>query len=194
MSTIQGLLHPHHVSLTRRSYSLQTLLQSLTDRDPYYMNDPATSYKTVSVPRFSVTETERDYILEGELPGVADKSKIDVVWLQNHVLVIHGIIEPIDTKIATGATKTEAPATEPTETSSQPSDKPDAKATTAGQKSIFPRQLLHERHVGPFERSFTFPDEVEEDNMKASLKDGLLTVVVPKKARSTSGDKKVDVQ
>jgi len=58
----------------------------------------------------------------------------------------------------------------------------------------YPRQLLKERHLGPFHRSFTFPDEVDADNTKADLKDGLLRIVVPKKSDSSSFDKRVTVQ
>jgi len=54
----------------------------------------------------------------------------------------------------------------------------------------FPRVLLHERYVGPFQRSFTFPDEVDADGMRASLKDGLLRIVVPKKEATVKSSSK----
>lgn len=44
----------------------------------------------------------------------------------------------------------------------------------------FPRQILHERQLGEFQRSFTFPAEIEQDNLKAHLEAGLLRVEVPK--------------
>ena len=53
-------------------------------------------------------------------------------------------------------------------------------------KVKFPKRLLKERHIGEFMRSFTFPMEVDSDGMKANLIDGLLRIVVPKKAASES--------
>lgn len=40
--------------------------------------------------------------------------------------------------------------------------------------------LRQERYVGKFTRAFTMPTEVKEDKIKASFKDGVLTVNVPK--------------
>ncbi|KFH41172.1 30 kDa heat shock protein-like protein [Hapsidospora chrysogenum ATCC 11550] len=39
---------------------------------------------------------------------------------------------------------------------------------------------LAERSIGEFSRSFTFPTRVDQDGVSASLKDGLLSVTVPK--------------
>jgi HSP20 family protein len=48
-------------------------------------------------------------------------------------------------------------------------------------KWIYPRKILHERQTGEFQRIFTFPTEVEPNLIKATLKDGLLRIAVPKK-------------
>lgn len=39
---------------------------------------------------------------------------------------------------------------------------------------------VSERSVGEFHRSFSFPGRVDQDAVKASLKNGILSVVVPK--------------
>lgn len=39
---------------------------------------------------------------------------------------------------------------------------------------------VHERATGRFERGFRFPSLVDRDNVKANLKDGVLSIVVPK--------------
>jgi hypothetical protein len=102
MATLNCILHPHHISLTRTPFTLQSLFHSFEDRvDPYYEYDGARSHKGVGRPRFNVTETETAYLLDGEFPGVSDKSKIKVEWLQNQVLIIEGIISPADTETAT---------------------------------------------------------------------------------------------
>lgn len=40
--------------------------------------------------------------------------------------------------------------------------------------------LRRERYHGRFHRTFTFPADVKEDKIKASFKEGVLTVTVPK--------------
>lgn len=57
-----------------------------------------------------------------------------------------------------------------------------------------PRRLLNERHIGECQRSFTFPNEVDADDMKASLANGLLRIVVPKKMDAASKTKSVKIQ
>lgn len=45
------------------------------------------------------------------------------------------------------------------------------------------RYWVSERATGQFERRFKFPGEVDQEAVKASLKNGILSVVVPKVAR-----------
>ena len=42
------------------------------------------------------------------------------------------------------------------------------------------RYLRHEFYYGNYEQSYTLPDEVERDNISASVADGILTIVIPK--------------
>jgi HSP20 family protein len=42
------------------------------------------------------------------------------------------------------------------------------------------RYWVSERSVGSFGRSFTFPIRIDQDNVKASLKNGVLSVAIPK--------------
>ena len=39
---------------------------------------------------------------------------------------------------------------------------------------------VSERSVGEFSRTFSFPNRVDQENVKASLKNGILSIVVPK--------------
>jgi HSP20 family protein len=41
---------------------------------------------------------------------------------------------------------------------------------------------VRERSYGEFSRSFTLPEEVDAEHVRSAIKDGVLTVVVPKKA------------
>ena len=42
------------------------------------------------------------------------------------------------------------------------------------------RYLRQEFYYGNYEQSYTLPDEVERDNISASVADGILTIVIPK--------------
>jgi HSP20 family molecular chaperone IbpA len=60
-------------------------------------------------------------------------------------------------------------------------------------KPRLPRRLLSERFIGEFMRSFTFPMEVDADDMKASLSDGLLRITVLKTADTVTEAKRIPV-
>jgi len=45
------------------------------------------------------------------------------------------------------------------------------------------RYWVNERSVGQFHRSFTFPGHIDQDAVTASLKNGILSIVVPKAAQ-----------
>lgn len=53
-------------------------------------------------------------------------------------------------------------------------------ASQAEKKSEPIKYLLQERATGEFNRSFTFPGHVDQEGVTASLKKGILSVVVPK--------------
>merc|ERR1712137_1042847 len=48
------------------------------------------------------------------------------------------------------------------------------------QQSEGPNYWISERSVGSFARSFSFPQRVDQEAVKASLKDGILSIIVPK--------------
>ena len=67
----------------------------------------------------------------------------------------------------------------------------EAAATPAKAEEPGYRYWVHERSVGSFERRFNFAGRVDQDAVKASLKDGILSVVVPKVARQ---EKKITIE
>jgi HSP20 family molecular chaperone IbpA len=108
-ASLNHILYPHHVSLLRSPFALQSLFHAFADRiDPYYEYDRMPSTKGVWSPRFNVTETQASFILDGELPGVTEKKSIRVMWLQNQVLIISGEIPPSDTETGVDPFKTGA--------------------------------------------------------------------------------------
>lgn len=83
----------------RHPFTLQSLFHSFEDRiDPYYEIDGSRSHKELGSPRFNVVETDTAFLLDGEVPGVAEKSQIAVEWFQNQVLIIKGVVQPADTE------------------------------------------------------------------------------------------------
>ncbi len=51
-----------------------------------------------------------------------------------------------------------------------------------------------ERSFGSFERSFQVPDDVEENKIEASFKNGILSVTLPKSAEAQKQAKKIEVK
>jgi HSP20 family protein len=53
---------------------------------------------------------------------------------------------------------------------------------------------LSERSYGSFRRSFSLPDGVDRDKVRAEFGKGILTVTMPKTAAAVSEPKKIDVK
>lgn len=51
------------------------------------------------------------------------------------------------------------------------------------------RYWVSERSVGEFQRTFAFPAKVDRERIKANLKNGILTVVVPKLLKEAESKK-----
>jgi HSP20 family protein len=54
------------------------------------------------------------------------------------------------------------------------------------------RYFAYERSYGTFSRSFTLPEGADTEHVRAELKDGVLTIVVPKKPEVQP--RRIDVQ
>lgn len=61
----------------------------------------------------------------------------------------------------------------------------------AGEEDADHRYWVSERSIGEFNRTFTFPTRVDQEHVKASLKNGVLSIEVPKAAAVTT--KKITV-
>ena len=53
---------------------------------------------------------------------------------------------------------------------------------------------LKERRFGAFERRFTLPQGIDADKIDASFKNGVLTVVIPKRPEAIHAEKKIEVK
>jgi HSP20 family protein len=146
-------------------------------------------------PKFDVRELKDTYELHGELPGIAQKD-ISVEWEDGQTLTISGHTErhretkPTDAE-AEARSEAESEAAESSTSKYQATveDSQEEPATTevvhqptqeVSTKPNQPKYWITERAVGEFRRSWTFPSRVDQENVKASLKDGILSIVVPK--------------
>jgi len=159
-------------------------------------------------PKFDVSEKAEMYELHGELPGVAQKD-VEIEFTDSQTLNIRGCTEHSYTsgtppaglvegiKTAGAIANTEASeAKKPyhhvtvededatnTEAKQAPEDAQVVKKK--GEEQPVQQQekekyWVSERSVGEFSRSFTFPVRVDSENVQASMKNGILSILVPK--------------
>ena len=118
------------------------------------MDSVFNNYRTVSVPKVDVKETENAYSLDMELP---DRTENDVnIELDHNTLTISSKKEETTEK------------SEGTE-----------KNNNSG------KWLIRERRTSEFSRSFRLPEDVDNENVKATFKNGILNVMMPRKALAT---------
>jgi len=157
-------------------------------------------------PSFDVKETKDSYVLDGELPGITDKSLLDLSFVDDNTLIIKGRIERNSESgnkddsegaesDASAKAKYQAPSAEEegTQSSTKQAEGTEGSQTVAKstptevekqQPQDQNRYWVRERYVGQFQRSFSFPQNIDHEAVKASLKDGILSVVIPKKTKS----------
>ncbi|KAI9781974.1 MAG: hypothetical protein M1839_005567 [Geoglossum umbratile] len=140
-------------------------------------------------PKFDVRESKNAYELYGELCGI-EQEDISVEFADPHTIVIKGRVERnpgTQSGRVTGEVKgqdkpyhkptaeDEIEDTENAGTSTISKTITQSKANVDGVK-----YWITERSVGEFHRSFSFPSRVDQDAVKASLKNGILSVTIPK--------------
>ncbi|KAL4809894.1 30 kDa heat shock protein [Aspergillus unguis] len=148
-------------------------------------------------PRFDVRESGDAYHLDGELPGVSQEN-IDIEFTDPQTLIIKGRsvreYHSDNNNNNTGDAQLQAQVQDESEASNENNEVATTgeKQVSVKRKSNKPRYWVSERSVGEFQRTFNFPERVSQDDVKASLKDGILSLVVPKAAPPVS--KKITIQ
>jgi len=155
--------------------------------------------KTFS-PKFDVKEVSDAYELHGELPGI-EQDNVQIEFTDAQTLTVKGRTERSFTSGTPPAglvesSKTAGKITEGGETHAHKatvededaSEKPSTEVTKAEQKDEEPKAKywVSERSVGEFSRSFSFPVRVDQDAVRASMKNGILSIVVPKAKKHES--------
>lgn len=162
-------------------------------------------------PRFDVTERADAYELHGEFPGVAQEH-VEVTFTDAHTLRVKGRVERNNAADKTeGAAETTSAEVEADGASlsatveedfetvekdeGEKNDSVDAashvESPNQQSKPEHPVQgerakyWVSERSVGDFSRSFTFPARVDQDAVRASMSNGVLSIVVPKSKKES---------
>jgi len=170
-------------------------------------------------PSFDIKETKTGFELQGELPGVEQKD-VAIEFVDPTTLVIKGRTEKHSESSSTPATPKAVEASEAEkevshkatvedepeyESVASPSSATEGEATptatttetAAVEKSAEePKQprsryWISERSVGEFHRSFRFPATIDQERVSASLKNGILSVVIPK--REERAPRKIEI-
>ncbi|KAK2068684.1 hypothetical protein P8C59_003312 [Phyllachora maydis] len=142
-------------------------------------------------PKFDVREVDNAYELHGELAGLA-REHVTIEFTDPQTIVIRGKIErsyssgPQPHAGENGAGSLSSSSSHKATVEDEEAEK--AKTQTAvtkhaGQDKVkgpAEKYWVSERSIGEFSRSFSFPTRIEQDDVSANLKDGVLTVVVPK--------------
>jgi HSP20 family molecular chaperone IbpA len=165
------------------------LFRLMDDYDRRVFRDFDRQFREVKTftPKFDVKELKDAYELHGEFPGVEQKD-INIEWTDANTLTISGRHEQVREEGEPPKGFIEEPKEghhyekpsveeEGGESSTQVTKKPEQEVAKTEEG---PKYWVSERSVGEFHRSFSFPTRVDQDAVKASLKNGILSVVVPK--------------
>jgi HSP20 family molecular chaperone IbpA len=184
--------------------SFGPLFRLLDDFDNYSRGIGGHHYRShlnAFTPKFDVKKTAQAYELYGELPGIEQKD-VEIEFTDQQTLTIKGRTEHSFTKGTPPAGFVEGPETsgmitEGGENDAQKSYKDNTNTGTAvvktdkGNKKSDHRYWVSERSVGEFSRSFSFLTHVDQDQVKASIKNGILSILVPKMENAKS--RKIDI-
>jgi HSP20 family molecular chaperone IbpA len=139
-------------------------------------------------PAFDVRELTNAYHLDGELPGV-DQSNIEIEFTDPHTLVIKGHTErdyaSDDVSRSSSPAGWHKPTVEDEDAESTSSANTADTAASHPAENDLPHFWAKERSIGDFQRTFSFTARVDQDSVRASLKNGVLSVIVPKEPTPT---------
>ena len=140
-------------------------------------------------PRFDVKESKESYVLEGELPGIQQKD-VSIEFSDDQTVTIKGHTEHMHeegTRPSSNETaQLEAQRGQEDETKEFKSQEITTAANGNGTGTDVTKQTpghtywLSERSTGDFTRSFSFPARVDQDGVRASLRNGILSIMIPK--------------
>lgn len=195
------------------SSSFTPLFRLLDDFDAYSRSTqrPHQNHLKSFSPKFDIKELPESYELHGELAGIEPKD-VELEFTDSQTLSIRGRSErsyesdtgpagvvdgpAASTAITEGGDANEHQAHQATvEDEGAPKDSQEvtqkepnsAEAKAAEEKPAEQsRYWVSERIVGDFSRSFSFPARVDQDGVRASMKNGVLSIIIPKATKAES--------
>lgn len=163
---------------------LPPIFRLLDEFDQYSRSNDRSNQVTQTktfTPKFDIKEFRDAYHLYGELPGI-DQKDVEIEFTDASALTIKGRNER-------SYSESESASELSTSSSSEEFKKKKESGSGDAAESTF---WVLERSVGEFSRSFGFPVPVDQDAVKASLKNGILSIVVPKSKKQES--RKITIQ
>ncbi|KAI0992375.1 hypothetical protein K3495_g15811 [Podosphaera aphanis] len=166
--------------ITNDQTAFPPIIRLLDELDQYSRssdNSMRSSLKSFT-PKFDVKELKNSYELHGELPGIEQKD-IDIEFSDASTITIKGHTEHTYTQGTPPAGYIESEGKESNGRQVEKSNLEGEKEKKNAEEKVWVR----ERSVGEFSRSFSFPAPVDQDNVKASMKNGILSVLIPKQQK-----------
>jgi len=149
-------------------------------------------------PRFDVREVNDTYLLDGEVPGIS-QSDIEIEFSDSNTLVVKGHSRRDYENVVPRTEKSSDQATSPksyqptVEAEDDEGNKSSAIALAKpSPKEVSKKYWVSERQVGQFLRTFTFPARVDQNGVKANLKNGILSIIIPKVPVHTAKKIRID--
>ena len=152
-------------------------------------------------PKFDVKEGKDSYELHGELPGVEEK-QVNIEFTEPQTIQISGRVETRQSSSSEDENgdggKSSGYQKPAVEDENEDSNQNAVQRTDQGRDVVHrrgdagSRWWITERAVGEFSRTFSFPTRVDQDNVTATLKNGVLKVVVPKAKKQET--RKINIQ
>lgn len=151
-------------------------------------------------PNFDVREVNDTYYLDGELPGV-DQNNVDIEFSDPQTLVIKGRVERNYNNLNSMDEENQQKEEQSSETISNKSyqatveneDEDEANYSSPVATPTYSEKFVaeetqkpaykyrnSERAVGEFRRVFNLPTRVDQDAVRAILRNGILSLVLPK--------------
>lgn len=183
---------------TKLYYSKHGLLR-LLDADEPSVSHSSSSHPHVRPfsPKFDIRENAQSYELHGEIPGITQED-IDIEFAENdsNALTIKGMIEQEHQKSSNNKSinpESHHDEKQEKQVGTEVAKQGKNEATIESKQHEKPayRYWVSERSVGEFQRTFAFQAKVDRERIKAKLKNGILTVVVPKLLKEAES-KKID--
>ncbi|KAJ5083285.1 hypothetical protein N7456_012712 [Penicillium angulare] len=174
------------------------LFDNCDDKAPHRTR--STQSRTVNfAPAFDVCEAGDHYYLDGELPGV-NQDNIDIEFRDSYTLVVKGHTVrnyPTTESPHESSPRSRQPTVEDENDSASNDSDSESTASASSRKSTPVaesqyRYWASERSIGEFQRTFSFSSRVDQDAVRASLNNGILSIVIPKEA--TPKAKKIRIE